>query len=73
MDRNGIHTCLLSPLPLSTYIHTVMPGGVLDIRSVSLYKGSARTLRDGNLKLATAGVARVYLGGTFRGPGEVGR
>ena len=46
-------------------------GGVLDVRSVTLYKGGGRRLDDGRLKLTIGAVAYVALGGAFTATGYV--
>ena len=58
---------LLPPPP------TVGPGGRLDIRAVTLFKGSGRKLDDGRLKLTIGASAYVALGGVFTATGVLFR
>lgn len=47
----------------------VYPGGRLDVRFASLYRGSGRNLDDGRLKLTIGGTVYVDLGGSFTASG----
>lgn len=49
------------------------PGGRLDVRAVTLYRGSGRRLDDGRLKLTIGGTAYVALGGSFTASGTLFR
>ncbi len=76
------HKVLLgNPLELPTLnatnkierLFNVLPGGRLDARAVSMYRGGGRTLADGRTKLTVGGAVKVYPGGVFRGTGVVFR
>lgn len=54
-------------------LFNIMPGGRLDVRSVSLYRGGGRTLNGGQTRLTVGGAIKVYPGGSFRGTGVIFR
>jgi len=47
----------------------VVAGGYLDIRFVTLYRGGARRLNGGRMKVSVGSTALVDYGGTFIGTG----
>jgi hypothetical protein len=59
--------------PTPTHPHTVGPGGRLDVRAVTLYRGSGRKLDEGRLKLSVGSTVYVALGGAFTATGTLFR
>lgn len=56
---------------IHAYIHTVHPGGNLDMRFVMMIRPGGRTINNGRTRLIVGGMAFVRLGGNFRGSGCV--